>query len=37
MKTFMLGCSFNLEAYAKNVKEQATKCSLKTTEVLIEC
>ena len=27
----MLGCRFSFNAYAKNVREQATKCSLKTT------
>ena len=29
----MLGCRFNFEAYAKNVREKATKCSLKTIEL----
>ena len=28
----MLGCRFSFEAYAKNVREKATKCSLKTAE-----
>ena len=28
----MLGCRFYFEAYAKNVREKATKCSLKTAE-----
>ena len=32
----MLGCRFNLEAIAKNVREKATKFSLKTTEVLLD-
>lgn len=36
MKKFMLSCSFNFEAYAKNVREKATKCSLEITEVLLE-
>ena len=31
----MLGCWFSFEAYAKNVREKANKCSLKTTEVLL--
>ena len=35
MKMFLLGCSFSFEAYAKNVREKATKCSLKTAEVLL--
>ena len=30
---FMLGCSFTFEAYAKDVREKATKCSLKSTGV----
>ena len=32
----MLGCGFNFEAYAKNVREKETKCSLKTTKVLLD-
>ena len=32
----MLGCRFGFEEYAKNVKEKATKCSLKTTEILLD-
>ena len=36
MKKFMLDCRFSFEAYAKNVREKATKCSLKTTEVLLD-
>ena len=36
MKKFMISCSFNFEAYAKKVKEKATKCSLDITEVLLE-
>ena len=36
MKKFMLGCRFSVEAYAKNVGEKATKCSLKSTEVLLD-
>ena len=36
MEHFMyLGCRFSFEAHAKNVREKATKCSLKTTEVLL--
>ena len=31
----MLGCCFSFEAYAKKVREKATKCSLKITEVLL--
>ena len=31
----MLGCRFSFEEYAKNVKEKTTKCSLKTTDVLL--
>ena len=30
----MLGCRFSFEAYAVNVREKTTKCSLKTAEVL---
>ena len=33
---FMLGCSFIFESYAKNVREKVTKCSLKTTDVLLD-
>ena len=33
---FMLSCTFSFEAYAKKVGEKATKCSLKTTEVLLD-
>ena len=36
MKKFMLGCRFSFEAYARNVRENATKCYLKTTEVLLD-
>ena len=32
----MLGCRFNFEAYAKNVREKATKCSLKTSEISLD-
>ena len=35
MKKFILTCTLSFEAYAKNVKEKATKCSLETTEVLL--
>ena len=34
MRKIMLGCRFNFEAYAKNVREKATKCFLKTVEIL---
>ena len=36
MKKFTLGCRFSFEAYAKDVREKMTKCSLKTTEVLLD-
>ena len=36
MKSFMLGCRLIFKAYEKNVREKATKCSLKTTEVLLD-
>ena len=32
---FMLGCRFSFEAYVKNVRENVTKLSLKTTDVLL--
>ena len=32
----MLGCRFSFKVYAKNVKEKATKYSLKTAEVLLD-
>ena len=32
----MMGCRFSFNAYAKNVREKATNCSLKTTEVLLD-
>ena len=35
-KIFMLVWRFSFEAYAKNVREKATKCPLKTTKVLLE-
>ena len=35
MKKFMLWRRFSFEAYAINVREKATKCSVKTTEVLL--
>ena len=31
----MLGCRFSFEEYAKNVREKATKCSLKTAGILL--
>ena len=31
----MLGGRINFKAYAKNVRGKTTKCSLKTTEVLL--
>ena len=33
---FILGCMFTIKAYAKNVREKTTKCSLKTAEVLLD-
>ena len=32
----MLGCRFSFESYAKIVREKATKCSLKATEILLD-
>ena len=32
----MLDCRFSFRAYVTNVREKATKCSLKTTEVLLD-
>ena len=32
----MLDCRFRFDAYAKNVKEKAIKCSLETIEVLLD-
>ena len=32
----MLGCKFSFEAYAKNVKKETTKFSLKFPEVLLD-
>ena len=32
----MLGCRFNFEAYAKNVREKANKCSFKANDVLLD-
>ena len=31
----MLGCRFSFEAYTKNVREKASKCSLKTTDCVL--
>ena len=36
MKTFTLGCWFSFEAYVKKVRNKATKCSLKATDVLLD-
>ena len=36
MKKLMLGCRLSFEAYAESVREKATRCSLKTTEVLLD-
>ena len=36
MKKFMLSCKFSFKAYGKNVMEKVTKCSLETTEVLLD-
>ena len=33
---FLLGRMFSFEVYVKNVKEKATNCSLKTTEVVMD-
>ena len=32
----MLDFRFSFEAYVKNVREKGTKCSLKTTDVLLD-
>ena len=32
----MLGSRFSFEAYAKNVRDRATNCSLKITEVILD-
>ena len=32
MKRFMLDCRSSFEAYAKNVREKANKCPLKTAK-----
>ena len=32
----MLGCRFSFEEHAKNVRENVTKFSLETTEVLLD-
>ena len=32
----MLGSRFSFKAHAKNIREKATKCSLKTAEVLLD-
>ena len=32
----MLGFRFSFKAYAKNVKDEATKCSLEIAEVLLD-
>ena len=36
MKRFMVSCRFSFEVYAKNTREETTKCSLKTTEVILD-
>ena len=36
MKKFMLRCRFNFETYAKDIREKATKCYLKSAEVLLD-
>ena len=36
MKKFMLDCRSSFKTYAKNVRESATKCSLKATDVLLD-
>ena len=32
----MLGCRFSFKAYTKGVRENATACPLKTTDVLLD-
>ena len=32
----MLSCRFSFETYGKNVQEKAIKCSLQTTEALMD-
>ena len=32
----MLDCRFSFEAYTKRVREKENRCSLKTTEVLLD-
>ena len=32
----MLGCRFSFEIYAKNIREKAANCSLKTTDILLD-
>ena len=32
----MLGCRFSFKAYAKNIREKATKGSLETNEILLD-
>ena len=32
----MLGCRFRFKAYTKSVRENATACLLKTTDVLLD-
>ena len=32
----MLGCRFTFNAYAKNVRQKTTKCSLKSAEILLD-
>ena len=32
---FMLGCRLSFKAYVKDVRENATKCSLKTSDILL--
>ena len=36
MKKFMLDCRSSFKTYAKNVRESATKCSLKATDVPLD-
>ena len=31
----MLGCRFTFKAYAKNIRDKATNCPLKATEILL--
>ena len=34
MKRFIVSCRFSFVVYAKNTREETTKCSLNTTQVI---